>query len=202
MLAKISSFLEERKKSKREDKIRRIASDKKNTLLIATNKELCEVTPFIDLLDLFEYYPLKGHYLQQNVNSNLLGLKKNIYETCLYFEKLVKNLKSKNLSTVSSLPRISRLTTESYLFFSEKNDVSYNTFDQRSLDQLVEWMRDITLYFDAYKSSMNEFDEAYCLVIYGNLDVYFDFFYSLLCHVGNIKCDHYLKISVFVNEDF
>jgi len=205
MLSKLRDIF---KKSSREREIARhfyvlenIPNNPKYTLCIAHNKELCEVEPFIKLLDTFQHFPIEGHYLQQNINTTITSFRETIYDTCVALSLIYKNLLERNILQVSFVARISRTINQSYQFFNEKTDINFNTFDQSSLDQLVGWMREIIVYFDSHKTNQDEFDEAFCSVTYQNMDVLYDFFYCLLCHIVNIRCDHQKRICVYLEED-
>jgi hypothetical protein len=196
------------KKNARERKLTKLLRNLENTpnnanltLCIAHNKELCEIEPFIKLLNTFQYFPIEGYQLQQNINSNIISFRETIYDTCLTVSKIYKNLLEKNIYQVSFVARIARMINPSYKFFNEKPDQFDTTFDQQSLDQLVGWMREIIVYFDNHKTSQDNFEEAFCSVTYQNMDVLYDFFYCLLCHIVNIRCDHQKRICVFLEED-
>lgn len=205
MLSKFSTFIKkyqrERLLAKHLHILENIPGNPKYTLCIAHNKELCEVTPFLDLLDLFQYFPIEGYHLQQNINTNIISFKETIYDTCVTVSKIYKNLLDRDLSQVGLVARMARTNASSYQFFNDKPDQNLTTFDQKSLDQLIDWLRKIVISFDSNKTSQDVFDEAFCSVTYQNLDVLYDFTFCLLCHIVNIRCNQDKRICVFLEED-
>ncbi len=194
-------YQKERLLAKRLRILENIPGNPKYTLCIAHNKELCEVERFIELLDLFQYFPIEGYHLQQNINTNIISFKETIYDTCVAVSKIYRNLLDRDLNQVSLVARIARMNSSSYQFFNDKPDQSFTTFDQVSLDQLIGWIRKIVIHFDSNKTSQDEFDEAFCVVTYQYLDVLYDFTFCLLCHIVNIRCDSHKRICVFLEED-
>lgn len=201
MLTKITSLLKQRKEKKRLTKILTIPKNEKTNFIIAHNKELCDVTAFRELLKNFNHYKIEGHYLQQNINTEIICFKLNIYETYTCLGDIYSIIVQKKQNLIGTNFRSTRSRQSSYIFFNEKNDEKILTFNQEALDQMVQWMDNILVWFDLNKTSQEEFEERFCSKLYQNIDIFYDFYYCLLCHILNIECDKYKSISIFKHED-
>ncbi len=170
---------------------------------IAENKELTDILPFMDLLNLFILFPIEEQsQLNQNLNDTIISFRPTIFETCSLLGSIKHCLNSYNENTVSLIRRLPKSNQNSYLFFSVKTNSDIQPFDQKALDQLICWMKDILLYYDTNKTLLLDNEESLSSAIYSKLDVFYDFFYCLLCHLANIKCDHLKQVAVFVQEDY
>ncbi len=188
--------------------LRKIPGNNSLTLRIS-NKELTGTENFRYLLSLFKHAPLTGdHTLQQNLNQTIISFSDSITGTSVLLGKLVACTKNFNAETIHALNRLPRLQENSYLFFSAFGEDS-KTFDQKSLDQMLGWMENILSYYDAnkvfvFEDKIGQTDEhgPMTQAIFTKLDLFYDFFYCLLCHICSIKSDNLQRIAVFVEEDF
>lgn len=182
--------------------------NKEESVLRLVNKELTDPQPFFDLLDNFKHFPIKGHYLQQNINEEIISFAPNIYEVCNVLSKIKFCTQQPNQDTINMIRRLPKHKYGSYLFFAESLNQSVEKFDQKALDQIVDWMKDILNYYEEHKTlqgrviELEYMAENLCSALFSVLDVLYDFFYNLLCHVANIKCDQYRRIAVFVSDEF
>ena len=210
MFKKLFDKLKAKKEEKNE--VNRISflmdlPNKEEDVLRLLNKELTDLQPFFDLLDNFKYFPIKGYYLQQNINEEIISFAPNIYDVCNILSKVKFCTQHPNQETINMIRRLPKHKYGSYLFFAEGTHQTMGNFDQKALDQIVDWMKDILDYYEKHKliqgiSNLSGFIEILCSALFSVLDVFYDFFYNLLCHVANIKCDQYKRIAMFVSDDF
>lgn len=171
-------------------------------LAVAQNKELTETKAFSELLTYFQHFPFKEEIALQNINQHLYAPKKSIYEVSSLLASIVRSLQQDNTQIVNFIRRMGLDQRNSYLFFIEKPSDDFGTMDQEFVNQLVGWMKFIVDYYEQHKTSMDEKHEQLCEAIYSRLNVFYDFFYYLLCHLANVRCDNLESVATQVAIEF
>ena len=173
-----------------------------NVLVVAQNKELTETKAFSDLLSYFQHFPFQEVIVLQNINQFLYSPKKSIYEVSSLMSSIVRSLQQDNTQIVNFIRRLGLDQRNSYLFFIEKPSEDFGTIDQQFVNQLVGWMKFIVDYYEKNKTSMIESQEQICEAIHSKLNVFYDFFYYLLCHLANVRCDNLESVATQVAVEF
>jgi hypothetical protein len=173
-----------------------------HVLAVAQNKELTETKAFSDLLSYFQHFPFKEELVLQNINQFIYAPKKSIYEVSSLIAPIVRSLQTDNTQIVNFIRRLGLDQRNSYLFFIDKPSDDYSTIDQKSIDQLVGWMKYIVDYYEQNKTSMDENHEQICEALFSKLGMLYDFFYFLLCHLANVRCDNLETVTKQVAIEF
>jgi len=200
-------------KAKKVDKsltlIKDLPNNKNKAFHITQTKELTEVENFLWMLKLFEDHKLQRFYIQQNINDTIISFRPTVFDTCDLLHAIVVCLKKPNLETINSIRRLARISSNSYLFFHDRDETKYALFTQETIDLMVQWMKEILLFYEEHKLGINDLgvqdtddNNDICLALSFKLDIFYDFFYCLLCHIVNIKCDHLSSIATIVQIEF
>lgn len=173
-----------------------------NVFSVAQNKELTETQAFSDLLSYFQHFPYKEEIVLQNNNQFILSPKKTIYEVSTLMASICRSLENDNTQIVNFIQRMGLDQRSSYLFFIDKPGDDYGAMDQKSIDQLVGWLKRIVDYYETNKLSDEPHHEQLCGAIFSKLSVLYDFSYYLLCHLANVRCDNLNGVALSVTIDF
>ena len=172
---------------------------------MAQNKELTDTAAFSELLSYFQHFPFKEEIVYQNNNQFIYSPKKNIYEVSSLMASIVRSVENGNEQIINFIRRLGLDQRNSYLFFIEKPSEDFGIVDQKFIDQMVDWMKRILVFFEEYKIDKTDVDTAYAEIaeaIYSKLSVFYDFFYYLLCHLANVRCDNLDSVATQVAIEF